>query len=164
MSVTFGLPNLVRIPSDPSFIHHNPWFLIQYLSPVCYSWFSAFVYIQSIRVVRKWGGGGGRGHTGGIKSFTDMSAELFWRVIYCDKPWPDDGSQSGSRSHRGLSSQCLHIIWEYDLATAIAIRPLIQPRTCEIGLSIFAAISWIKFACTTRASFPSITSTEIRNR
>ena len=41
---------------------------------------------------------------------------------------------------------------EYDLTTEISIRLLIQPRTCKIGSSIFAAMSRLKFASTTRAS------------
>ena len=53
---------------------------------------------------------------------------------------------------------------EYDLANAILIRPLIQPCTCKMGSSIFAGMSRLKFASTTRASLPSIPSTERINR
>ena len=53
---------------------------------------------------------------------------------------------------------------EYDLATIIAIQPFIQPRTRKVGLSVFTAVIRLKFLSTTRASLPSIPSTEITNR
>ena len=55
------------------------------------------------------------------------------------------------------------IMREYELATEIVIQPLIQTCVCEMGSSIFAAMSRLKFACTTRASLPSIPSIEITN-
>ena len=73
---------------------------------------------------------------------------------------PNVGSQSGSCYRRRPVSQDPRIICEYNLATAISIRPLIQPRTCKMGSSIFSAMSRIKFSSTTRASFPSMPSTE----
>ena len=44
----------------------------------------------------------------------------------------------------------------------ILIRPLIQLRTCKMGSSIFAAMGQLKFAITTRAPLPSMSSTKER--
>ena len=74
-------------------------------------------------------------------------------------PWPEPNSWMGTLSRRGLSGRALQIIKEYDLTTTIPIRPLAQPCTCKMGSSIFDAIIRLKFASTTRASFPSIPST-----
>ena len=52
---------------------------------------------------------------------------------------------------------------ECDLATVIAIRPLTQPRTCEMGSSIFSAMSRLKVASMTRASFLIMPSNEKTN-
>ena len=108
--------------------------------------------------------GVGRGHTGGVKLSADVRAKLFWCVIYCANPRPDAGSQSGSRSCKVLGSRAPQVIFGYDPATKNLIRPLIQPRTCEMGPSIFSAMSRLKFASTNRASLPSMSSTEITNR
>ena len=51
------------------------------------------------------------------------------------------------------------IICDQDPATTIAIQPLTQIRFYKMGSSIFAAISRLKLASTTRASFPIIPST-----
>ena len=96
-------------------------------------------------------------------SFVRMWVKLFRRAVYCANPTPEPDSQSGSMSRRGLGRRASLIMREYDLATAIAIRPITQPCTCEMGSSIFAAMSQLKFASTTRASFPSMPSTEITN-
>ena len=58
-------------------------------------------------------------------------------MIYCAKMRPYPGLHSGSRSHRGLGRQSQQIMWEYDLATVIVIRPLIQPCTYKMIPSIF---------------------------
>ena len=102
---------------------------------------------------------GGWGHMGDKKTFADVRMKLFWRAIYCANPRPNARSHFGSRYHRGLWGWNPRIICEYYLATAIATRPLIQTWTCKIGLSIFPAMIWIKFASTTRASFPRMLST-----
>ena len=52
---------------------------------------------------------------------------------------------------------------ENNLATTIAVRPLIQPHTCKVVSSIFAAMSQLKLASMTRAFLPSMPSTEINN-
>ena len=41
---------------------------------------------------------------------------------------------------------------------------VIQPRTYKMSSSIFAAMSWLKFASTARSYLPSMASTEITNR
>ena len=46
------------------------------------------------------------------------------------KPRPNTVSQFGSRYRRGLGRRALKIMGEYDPVTAIAIRPLTQPRMC----------------------------------
>ena len=163
MSVTFGLPILFRFPSNPCLICRYPCFLLQNISSVSRRGLSPFVALERTQGARMRGGGGG-GHSGGKKKFADSRVKLFWRAIYCANPRPNPGSQSGSRSCRGLKSRAPRIMLEYGLAIAIAIRPLIQPRTCEMGSSIFAAMSQLKFASTTRASLLSMLSTERTNR
>ena len=95
------------------------------------------------------------------KSFVRVCAKLFWRKIYCANPIPETDSQSVSIYHIGLGRQDPRIICEYDLATAIAIRPLTHTHRWEMGSSIFDAMSWLKFASTTRESFTRIPPTEI---
>ena len=68
--------------------------------------------------------------------------------------------QFGSRSCRGPGKRAPRIMRECDRATVIAIRSLTQPCTCEMGSSIFPAMSRLKVASSTRASFPSMPSTE----
>ena len=96
-------------------------------------------------------------------SFVWMCAKLFWRYIYCANPRRDLDSQSSSLSWRGFRRKDTWIICDYNLATAIAIRLLTHPHTCEMISSIFSTISRLKFASMTRASFPSIPSTERTN-
>ena len=52
------------------------------------------------------------------------------------------------------------IVREYNPVTAIKIRPLTKPRTCERGSYIFVAMSWLNFDITTSASLPSMPYTE----
>ena len=108
-------------------------------------------------------GGGGRGQAGGEINCAGVRVKLFWRAIYCAKPRPDPGSQSGSRSCRGLGRRDPQIMREYDLVTAIAIWLLTQPHTCERGSSSCVAMSRLKFMSTTRASFLIMPSTERTN-
>ena len=49
---------------------------------------------------------------------------------------------------------------DYELETAVIMQPFIQPCTCKMGSSIFAAIIQLKFASTTRDSLPSMPPTE----
>ena len=60
----------------------------------------------------------------------------------------------------GLGSWYPRINHEYDLATLIMIRPLIQPRRWEMASSIFAAMSRLKLVSTIRASLSSMPPTE----
>ena len=60
---------------------------------------------------------------------------------------PDAPSVSWSR--KGIKYQAPWRTLEYNLVTVISIWPLTQPVTCEMGFSIFAAISSIKVAPTT---------------
>ena len=67
--------------------------------------------------------------------------ELFWLMIYCANPRPNPGSQSGSRSLRGLGRRAPQNMGENNLTTAIATLPLTQPCTCRMGSLIFSAMS-----------------------
>ena len=150
MLVTFSLPILVLFPSIPWFIRQYTCLLIQNISSFFRSRLSPFSALERARGARVRGGG--MGHTGGKKLFADSRAELFWHAIYCANLMPDASSQSGSWSLRGMMIWAPRIMCEYDLETAIAIRPLIQILTCEIGSSIFAAMSRIKISIMTRDS------------
>ena len=75
--------------------------------------------------------GGGQGHTGGKNNCAGGHAKLFRQPIYFANPRPNPGSQSSSWFCRGLGRRDLWIIWEYSLATAIAVWSLTQPCTCE---------------------------------
>ena len=119
------------------------------------------VHRESVQCANE--GGGGRCHKFVKNLFTDVQEKLFWGLIYCANPRPDAGSQYGSCFRGGLGSRYLRIIREYTLTNNIAIRTLIQPCTCEMVSSIFAAMIWFKFASTTRASLPSMPSTERKN-
>ena len=157
MLVTFGLPILVRFPSNPWFIRQYPWFLLQIFPPSdAIGCLRSWPWIAP--AVRKWGGVR-RVHMGGKKLFADSSAKLFWRTIYCANPRPNARYQSRSRSCRGLGSWAPRGMHEYDLTTAITICMLNKPHTCKMVSSIFSAMSQLKFAGTIRASLPSILST-----
>ena len=62
------------------------------------------------------------------------------RDISCVNPITNPEAHSGSRVYKGLGIQDPQSTLEYDLATVIAIRTLLQPLTCKMGSSIFAAI------------------------
>ena len=98
-----------------------------------------------------------------LKSFVRVYAKLFLLAIYCTNTRPKPKYQYSYLSCREFIRRALQIIREYDLATMIAIQPLTQPHTFEMGSSIFATMNWLKFVSTTRASFPSMSSTEITN-
>ena len=72
-----------------------------------------------------------------INNFAWMGMKLFWHTIYCANPKSKPDHQSGSLSYKGLGRRDLLIIWEYDLGTAIEIRPLNQERMCKMASSIF---------------------------
>ena len=85
-----------------------------------------------------------RGGRAGARWFffcVSVRAKLFWHTIYCAKPRPDPKSHSGSRSRRGLGRRDPQITREYELVTAIAIRPLTHPHTWEMGSSSF--LPWV---------------------
>ena len=86
------------------------------------------------------------------------------RNNYCVKPNTEPDSHSGSWIHNGLGNRAPWNTLEYDLMTAISIRPLTQPMMCETGLPIFAAMVQLKVASNTSASLPIIPSTERTNR
>ena len=73
-----------------------------------------------------WSRKGGCGQSGGGNPCTGERAKLFWLEIYCAKPRPNPGYHSGSWSCRLLVRQSPWIMWEYNLATAIAILALNQ--------------------------------------
>ena len=98
-----------------------------------------------------------------IFSCAGVDKKLFLRDIYCANTRPNPGSQSGSWSHRVLRRRYLQIMRKYDLETAIAIRTLNQPRTCERVYSSFVAMSRLNFISTTIASFLRILSTKRTN-
>ena len=97
------------------------------------------------------------------KSFVWVYAKWFWCTIYCTNHRTKPDSQSGSLSHRGMVKWAPRIIYEYNLATTVDIWPLIQPRMCDMGSSIFASMSRLKFTSTTMASFTRMASTERTN-
>ena len=82
--------------------------LLRNISSFWYCWCYSSVALEIMRAVWKWRGGGG--YTGVEKSFVDVHARLLWRAIYSAKPRPDAGSQSGSRSSRGLGGWFPRII------------------------------------------------------
>ena len=85
------------------------------------------------------------------------------REISCANLNPKPDSQSGSQVHKGLGTQDLRRIQDYDLETEVEIWLLTQPLTWEMGSSIFAATSRLKVASTTLASLPSTPSTDSKN-
>ena len=98
-------------------------------------------------------------HMGDVEAFLDSYANLSLHTIWFSDPISDSGSHSGSLSRKGLGSRAPWIICDYDLATVISIWPFIQPRTCKMGSSNFAAMVWLNCASTTRSSLPSIPPT-----
>ena len=89
--------------------------------------------------------------------------EILAQNVYCAKPNPDPDAQYSSQVRKGIGDRSPWSILEYYLATAIDIRTLNQPVTCEMGFPSFVAMSWLKVASTTIASFPIIPSTERTN-
>ena len=79
------------------------------------------------------------------KRFAWVCAKQFLCEIYCGNQRPDTSSQSGSFSHMRLVRLSQQIIHEYNCTNTIS----------KIDSSVFAAMSPIKFADKTRASFSS---------
>ena len=69
-------------------------------------------------------------------------------------------SQFDSRVCKILETQAPRSVWEYDLATVIAIQTLTCCLLCEMGSSVFAAMSWLKVASMTWSWLSRISSTE----
>ena len=90
------------------------------------------------------------------KNWAVVCSKLSWRTNYWAKTSPNTKSQSESWYCRGLVRRSLQIMWEYNLASVIAIRPLTHPHTSEMVSSGFSNISWLKLLSMTRASFRSI--------
>ena len=86
--------------------------------------------------------------------------EMLVQNNYCAKP----NAHAGSQVRNGLGYWAPRSTLEYDFATAIATRSLTQPVTCEMGLSIFAAMTRLKLVSTTSASLPIIQSTYSTNK
>ena len=90
---------------------------------------------------------------------TGVHETILAREIYCVNPNPKNSSQYGSRVCKVPGTQYPQIIWDYDLATSIVIRPLTQTLTRKMDSSIFAAMSRLKVVSMTWASLPIIPST-----
>ena len=173
--------NLCRSLWPPKFYMISIWFLLstpKYLPfyaninfyPHCagnlLGWFLLgrlrYVANKGVRTMRRrrWGG---RGHVGGEMFCASFCAKLFWCAIYCAKPRTDPKYQSSSCCCKGLGSQALLIMREYDLTTVITIWLLTHPRTLKMGSLSFSAMSWLKFESMPRASFPIMQSTDSKN-
>ena len=90
--------------------------------------------------------------------------KIFWRAIYCTKPRPNPRSQSGSWYHKGLGRKAPRFMQEYDVSTAILIRPLTQLRTCERVPWVFSlrvySNSWVQLVLPTQVCHPLRGQTE----
>ena len=122
-----------------------------------------FVPLYIILPIR-WAGGSGAKPEIWVDSngwvCVGVSDAILAQNIHCNKPNTKPDVQSGSQFWKGFRDISPHINLEYNLATAISIRTLTQPVMCEMGLSSFVAMSWLKVASTTGAYLPIIPSTE----
>ena len=82
---------------------------------------------------------------------------------YCAKPNTKPDANSSSRVLKVLRAWAPRITLDYDLVTSIAIQPLTRPVTCIMGLSIFAAMIWLKLVSTTSVSFSITPFTKMTN-
>ena len=143
MLVTFGLPILVRVLANPWFICRHPWFYPKRFSPSATVGFCA----HGARM-RGWGSGLHRNYYGA------------WFNVKNQGPIPGPSPALGLQGTVRSSSVYHELVLP---PSVIAICPLIQPCICEVGSSIFSAMSRIKFASSTRASLPSMPLPEITN-
>lgn len=159
----------------PCFLHKISSFLCQY-SP---SWVQCFPVtscvlasvgwfhqssVCGIRMLRDWEREGGKCEVGReTKDFCTGVRETIMERDLLRQSHGQTWFPFGSLYHRGLGRQVSQIMHEYDHATAIEIRPLIQPRTCNMGSSIFPDMVRLKFVSITRASSLSMPSKEITN-
>ena len=84
--------------------------------------------------------------------------------IYCVKPNPKPNAHSGSWIRHGLGAQAPRSTQDYNLVNVISIWLLTWSLTYEMDSSILAAMSPLKVASTTCASFSIIPSTERTNK
>ena len=92
-----------------------------------------------------------------------VCGETFAQNNYCAKPNIKTDAHYGSQVRNRLEARYPRINLEYGLATAIVIWPLTQPVTCKMGSYISTAMTRIKVASATSASFPIIPYTEMEN-
>ena len=85
------------------------------------------------------------------------------QYIYCTKTNTKPNFQSGYQVCKLLGTRSQKIIWEYDLATVIAIRELTQHLTWEMGSYIFTSMSQLEVASTTWVTLFKYTGTWIGN-
>ena len=114
--------------------------------------------------VQNWGGGGGVEYHRWRRSVLGFTCKInLSHDLMCQ---PKMQCQENPRFlfRVVLDIWYLQIIHEYDLTTVILIQPFTHPRMCEMGLSIFSAMSLLKFASTTRVSLPKMPLTERINR
>ena len=133
--VFFVLTDSVRFPD---FYAQTPVFTPIYFLCICTS--ICHLCLSSVggaRVLRDQGGWYDVRLVKKRNNFARVGTKIFWRTIYCTNPNPKPDPQYSSLSHKGLGIWAPWIIWEYDLDTAIEIRPLTDPRMWKMGFSIF---------------------------
>ena len=138
-----------------------PFQMVVFCSPILSNGFVPVSVIPSVC----WGGGakiGGEVYSNEWFHVWVRDA-IFLQIIYCAKINPEPDTHSSSWVHKGLGALALWSNLDYNLATAITVRPLDHPVTFEMGLSIFAAMSWLKVSSKTSAFLPTIPSTEREN-
>ena len=122
--------------------------------PISYSGFLVWVCTHEWRTIPPSGVEGGRGGcvhevcskklVGGMDSNgwgcagvrkNILTREFYWATII-----PKPEYQYGSWVRKVLGNQSARIIWEYNLATPITIRPLTQPFTWKMDSSVLEAV------------------------
>ena len=133
--VFFVLPDSVRFHPIYAKIPDLCWYPFSVFVPP-YAVYFRHPWVARVQYAIKEGGG-----MWGLEikrnNFAWVGMEIFWHAIYFANPNTEPESQYLSLSCKGFGRRDLHIIQEYDLATAIEIRPLTQTHTCEMGSSIF---------------------------
>ena len=87
MSVTFGLPILLRFLYNPCFVCQYPHSLLRNISSLYHRWL--YLYVAMERARRAWMRGGGRGHTGEKKNVRRFACKVIMvRNLLCQpKAW-----------------------------------------------------------------------------
>ena len=148
MSVTFGLPILVRfLIYTPNSLLFTPIFssVVHYAGNIR-GWASVdflwYVAKESANTIHKWRGWGVMQAT---KNLTRVCApKLFWCAIYFAKLRPNPRSHSGFRSCRGLGRRATWIMCDYKLTIVISIWPLTHTHICESVSLRFFVMSKLK--------------------